>query len=172
MDENLKEIGSNEFEGGREMVLRRAVYESNNILLSFYDKDKYEDYERFVKVFDLKGKLQQDYGLKLDDKKLNSLEQASDFIYYKNQIALASKKEKDLRLLVGDLDGTLIADTLHTQLSNPEEIVKGESDSNSFARFWYKNIFYVWGYQNIRHISRKAEESSHYVFYLNKIEVY
>jgi hypothetical protein len=57
LDENLKEIGSNEFEGGREMVLRRAVYESNNILLSFYDKDKYEDYERFVKVFDLKGKL-------------------------------------------------------------------------------------------------------------------
>src|SRR5690606_12928754 len=49
--------GSNEFEGGREMVLRRAVYESNNILLSFYDKDKYEDYERIVKVFDLKGKL-------------------------------------------------------------------------------------------------------------------
>ncbi|MBK7653201.1 MAG: hypothetical protein IPJ20_24190 [Flammeovirgaceae bacterium] len=123
-------------------------------------------------LFDLKGKLQQDYGLKLDDKKLNSLEQASDFIYYKNQIALASKKEKDLRLLVGDLDGTLIADTLHTQLSNPEEIVKSESDSNSFARFWYKNIFYVWGYQNIRHISRKAEESSHYVFYINKIEVH
>ena len=56
LDENLKEIGSNEFEGPKDLLLRRAVYESNSILLSFYDKDKKEGYERFVKVFDLKGK--------------------------------------------------------------------------------------------------------------------
>lgn len=56
LDENLKEIGNNEFEGGKDLILRRAVYESNHLMLSFYDKDKTDDYERFVKVFDLKGK--------------------------------------------------------------------------------------------------------------------
>ena len=56
LDENLKEIGSNEFEGGKDLELRRAVYESNHLLLSFYDKNKHDDYERFVKIFDLKGK--------------------------------------------------------------------------------------------------------------------
>ncbi|MBL0146920.1 MAG: hypothetical protein IPP48_15570 [Chitinophagaceae bacterium] len=56
LDENLKEIGSNEFEGPKDLVLRRAVYESERILLSFYDEDKKDGYERFVKVFDLKGK--------------------------------------------------------------------------------------------------------------------
>ena len=56
LDENLKEIGSNEFEGAKDLVLRRAVYESDKILLSFYDEDKKDGYERFVKVFDLKGK--------------------------------------------------------------------------------------------------------------------
>ena len=56
LDENLKEIGSNEFEGPKDLLLKRAVYESNEILLSFYDKDKKDGYERFVKVFNLSGK--------------------------------------------------------------------------------------------------------------------
>jgi hypothetical protein len=56
LDENLKPIGNNEFEGPKDLLLKRAVYESNQILLSFYDEDKKEGYARFVKVFDLKGK--------------------------------------------------------------------------------------------------------------------
>ena len=56
LDENLKEIGSNEFEGPKDLLLTRAVYESNHIYLAFYDEDKKEGYARFVKVFDLKGK--------------------------------------------------------------------------------------------------------------------
>lgn len=56
LDENLKQIGSNEFEGPKDLVLRRAVYESDRLYLSFYDEDKRDGYERFVKTFDLKGK--------------------------------------------------------------------------------------------------------------------
>jgi hypothetical protein len=56
LDENLKEIGSNEFEGAKDLILKKAAYESNQILLSFYDKDKKDGYERFLKIFDLKGK--------------------------------------------------------------------------------------------------------------------
>jgi hypothetical protein len=56
LDENLKEIGNNEFEGPKDLLLIKAVYESDRILLSFYDEDKKDGYKRFVKVFDLKGK--------------------------------------------------------------------------------------------------------------------
>ena len=56
LDENLKEIGSNEFEGAKDLYLRRAVYESDRLFFSFYDKDKTDGYEQFVKVYDLKGK--------------------------------------------------------------------------------------------------------------------
>ena len=56
LDENLKEIGNNEFEGPKDLQLKRAVYESNQILLSFFDEGKKDGYARFVKVFDLKGK--------------------------------------------------------------------------------------------------------------------
>ena len=56
LDENLKEIGNNEFEGPKDLILKKAVYESERILLSFYDEDKKDGYNYFVKVFDLKGK--------------------------------------------------------------------------------------------------------------------
>ena len=56
LDENLKSIGSNEFEGSKDLFLRDAIYESGHILLGFSDPKKVDGYDKFVKVFDLKGK--------------------------------------------------------------------------------------------------------------------
>lgn len=56
LDENLKEIGNNEFEGGKDLLLTGANYESEKLMLSFYDADEYDNFNKFVKVFDLKGK--------------------------------------------------------------------------------------------------------------------
>ncbi len=54
LDENLKSIGSNEFEGSKELQLKNAVYESEHIMLAFNDVKG--EYKKFVKVYDLKGK--------------------------------------------------------------------------------------------------------------------
>jgi hypothetical protein len=56
LDENLKTIGSNEFEGSKVLQLQNAVYESEHILLAFYDEKKTDGYKKFVRVFNLKGK--------------------------------------------------------------------------------------------------------------------
>jgi hypothetical protein len=56
LDENLKSIGSNEFEGSKELYLEDALYESDHIMLVFNDIKKTDGVEKFVKVFDLKGK--------------------------------------------------------------------------------------------------------------------
>ena len=56
LDENLKSIGSNEFEGSKELVLLDAVYESQHIMLAFADTKKTDGYTKFVKIYDLKGK--------------------------------------------------------------------------------------------------------------------
>ncbi len=56
LDENLKSIGSNEFEGPKELSLVSSLYESGTLLLAFDDPRKTEDYEKFVKIYDLKGK--------------------------------------------------------------------------------------------------------------------
>jgi len=56
LDENLKSIGSNEFEGSSELELQNALYESQHVLLAFEDPKKTDGIEKFVKIFDLKGK--------------------------------------------------------------------------------------------------------------------
>ena len=56
LDENLKSIGTSEFEGSKKLELMDAVYESGHIMLAFDDPKKVDDYEKFVKIFDLKGK--------------------------------------------------------------------------------------------------------------------
>ena len=56
LDENLNALGNNEFEGSDKLQLDQAVYESEHILLAFSGDKKDDGYEKFVKVFDLKGK--------------------------------------------------------------------------------------------------------------------
>jgi hypothetical protein len=56
MDENLKTIGTNEFEGSKGLELEDAVYESEHIMLAFTDTKKTDGVEKLAKIFDLKGK--------------------------------------------------------------------------------------------------------------------
>jgi hypothetical protein len=122
-------------------------------------------------VFDPQGKKSYDYGLKLEDKKVGGLEQTADFMYYRNNFALAFKKEKEVKFLSGHPEDAVEMDTLTSELSFPEEKVRNDSGDNSSIRLWYQNTFYTWGYQSIRDRSPSAESPTRYVFYINKIEV-
>ncbi len=124
-----------------------------------------------LSLFDLQGKLLSDYGLKLEDKKSSGLEQTSDFIFYGDHIALAYKKEKELIINNTKSDGVVIPETLVTQLEETA-IIRHDSNNNSLIRSWYKNIFFVSGYQNIKDKSGKTEDPTRFVFYINKIEVH
>lgn len=122
-------------------------------------------------VFNPQGKKNYDYGLKLDDKKAGGLEQTADFMYYKDNFALAFKKEKEVKFLRGHPEDSVEMDTVTSELSYPEETVRNDSGNNSAIRLWYQNAFYAWGYQSIRDRSPNAESPTRYVFYINKIEV-
>ncbi len=124
-----------------------------------------------LSLFDLQGKLLSDYGLKLEDKKAAGLEQTSDFVFYGDHIALAYKKEKELIINNAQPDGVIIPETLVTQLEETA-IVRQDSNNNSLIRAWYKNIFFVSGYQNIKDKSGKTEDPTRFVFYINKIEIH
>jgi len=124
-----------------------------------------------LSLFDLQGKLTADYGLKLDDKKAVGLEQTSDFVFYGDHIALAYKKEKELIINNTKSDGVVIPETLVTQLEETA-IIRHDSNNNSLIRSWYKNIYFVSGYQNIKDKSGKTEDPTRFVFYINKIEVH
>jgi len=120
-------------------------------------------------VFDQNGKLSGDYGIVLDDKKSKGLEQTSDFIFYKDQIALAYKKEKEVRVMHHTPDGSKL-DTLKSALEKPGEFVHSDSE-DGFIRFWYQNYMYSWGYQRIKDQGKKSEDPNRYVFYINKIRI-
>lgn len=124
-------------------------------------------------IFDRQGELIQDYGIKLDNKKMvGMVEQTADFIYYEDCQALAYKKEKEI-FLVGTLpDGSVLADTIQSESQSPTDFIKYDSDQNTAIRFWYKTNFYVWGYQSIRNKSEGVDDPNRYVFYINKVEIH
>jgi len=123
-----------------------------------------------VAVLDLKGKPTRDFGLKLNELKTNSLEQTSDFIFHKDEVAMAFKKEKEVRVL-RSINEEFELDTVFSKLNNPTEIVRHESENTSYIRSWYNNVFYVWGYQTLRNSSQGTLELGRQVFYINKIEI-
>ncbi len=122
-------------------------------------------------ILDATGKPKRDFGLKLGELKTASLEQTSDFIFHKNEVALAFKKEKEIRLLKSFGDEVEL-DTVAAQLNNPTETIRHESTTASYIRNWYKNVFYVWGYQTLRDTTKGALEAGRQVFYIHKIEIH
>lgn len=124
-------------------------------------------------VFDREGQVQEDFGMKLDSKRLvGTVEQTSDFLFFNNYRVLAYKKERDIFFEGLDASGKVLTDTLQAQGHMEGDIVRNDSNDNSAIRFWYKTFFYVWGYQSIRNRVEAPDDPSRYVFYINKFEVY
>lgn len=122
-----------------------------------------------VLVFDLKGNLTADYGIVLEEKNSNGLEQTVDFLFNSDKVVIAYKKEKDLLIMHHTADGSTL-DTLQTTLQKPGEIIRSDSE-NGYVRSWYQNYMYAWGYQRIKDQEKQSEDPNRYVFYINKIRI-
>ena len=122
-----------------------------------------------VLIFDMKGNLDVDYGFILEEIKSNSLEQTADFIVKNDNVAIAYKKEKELRIKYHTPDGSKL-DTLATTLQKPGQIIRSDSEIG-YIRSWYQNYMYSWGYQRIKDQEKQSEDPNRYVFYINKIRI-
>jgi hypothetical protein len=119
-------------------------------------------------VFNEKGKLVADHGLKLDNLKMVSPEQVSDFIYAPTKCTLVYSKEKEIHYQVSQLDGVALLDEkVSIQLKSPSESVRSDNEEVTLARFWYGSFFFLFGNQTIR----STEGENREVFYINKIKV-
>jgi len=118
-------------------------------------------------VFNEKGELVADHGLKLDNFKMVSPEQVSDFNYAPTKYTLVYSKEKEIRYQVSQLDGVALMDErVSIQLKSPTESVR-DNDEVSLARFWYGSFFFLFGNQTIR----STEGENREVFYVNKLKI-
>lgn len=121
-----------------------------------------------LSLFDAKGNLVADHGFKLDEIKIPSAEQVSDFIYTPTKSTLIFSKEKELHTQVSQTDGvSLINEKLPIQLKSPTETIRSEDGDTAEVRFWYKNFLYLFGYQTIKN----PEKNNRDVFYINKLKV-
>jgi hypothetical protein len=121
-----------------------------------------------LSLFDAKGNLVADHGFKLEEIKIHSAEQVSDFIYTPDKSTIIFNKEKEIHTQVSQADGvSLVNEKLNFKLKSPTESVRSEDDNMGGVRFWYNNFLYLFGYQTIK----DPEKSNRDVFFINKLKV-
>jgi hypothetical protein len=119
--------------------------------------------------FDLKGKLKNDYGFKLNNTKQPDLEQISDYVTDMNRVSIAFKSEGEINVKTWAGD-SVVMDTLKIKLKTESEKVRQEYNQNTGVKEWYPHTFYIYGYESIRE-KEKSDDQGRYIFYINKLEI-
>jgi len=119
-------------------------------------------------VFNEKGELVADHGFKLDNLRMGSPEQVSDFVYAPTKCTLIYFKEKEIRYQVSQLDGVALLDEkVSIQLKSPTESARSDNGDVNLVRFWYGSFFFLFGNQTIKITEGENRE----VFYINKLKI-
>jgi hypothetical protein len=123
-------------------------------------------------LFDQSGKINWDEGFKFNEIKFAGLEQTSDFVEQSNGLLLAYKKKSEILSKKAFLDEAIDAelDTTKIKTLSEDDIIRSESEDDGGVRHWYNNFFYSWGYQTLRNQTKKTEDPTRHVFYINKIK--
>ena len=121
-----------------------------------------------LSVFDAKGSLIADHGFKLEELKIPTTEQISDYVYTANKSTLVFNKEKEIRMQVTQTDGvTLLSEKIIFKLLSPTESIRSDDGYTGCVRNWYKNYLYLYGYQTIKNPAKGNRD----VFYINKLKI-
>lgn len=124
-----------------------------------------------VLAFDNRGALLWDYSYPLDDIRLASVEQMSDFYISNDSLFILYKKKSNLHIKKINLQNQEAEEkVIAVALSASEDELRQEKDRDEYVRYWHKNYFYLWGVQNIRNKTR-PEDSNRNVFYINAVRV-
>jgi hypothetical protein len=133
--------------------------------------DEIKTNETVIVAFDAKGKVIWDQSIKLDEVKMASVEQASDFSITGSKLTMLYKKESELKIKSVVLPEDSVAEaTEKIKTNDPVDDIRSEKDYEGGVKQWYNNTFYVWGYQTIRNVTK--EDRVRDVFYINKVVVH
>jgi hypothetical protein len=123
-------------------------------------------------LFNQSGKIDWDEGFKLSEIKYVGLAQTSDFVEQSNGLLMAYKKKSDILSKKAFLDEATeaVLDTTKIKTLSEDDVIRSESEEDGGVRQWYNNFFYSWGYQTLRNQTKKAEDPTRHVFYINKIK--
>ncbi len=118
------------------------------------------------------GSIAWDQVMELDNIRMPSLEQITDFCLTAQSLYFMYKKESTIRLKVINLDtGESTELSEHLRLQSDMDELRSEPGQHGVARHWYQSSFYAWGTQTVRS-NAAGEEGTRRVFYVNKIVVH
>ena len=139
-----------------------------------YDSKEFTniDYvESLVISLNEKGDILWDQALVLDRFETNELVQITDVTILDDRVALAYKDEDELKYKIVDGHETIKGDTtVNVMLSQDDDVLRNEKNSEGGIRYWFDGVFYVWGYQSIKRTEEDGKEKLN-VFYINKMEM-
>lgn len=124
-----------------------------------------------VASFTPKGEVAWDQAMELDNIRLSSLEQVTDFCLTSEHLYIMYKKDTDVRIKKIDLETNKVTElTERLRLQSETDQLRSEREQQGGIRHWYTSAFYVWGIQTVRNTANK-EDGTKRVFYVNKITV-
>lgn len=135
------------------------------------DQDNVKIIRSAVLAFNTKGNLLWDYSFILEDIRLASINQMSDFCISNDSLYILYKKKSHLHVKKVNLQNQETAEeVIPVKLGGSDDELRQEKDRDEYVRFWRDKTLYVWGVQTIRNRNR-ANDISRQVFYINAVRV-
>jgi len=128
-------------------------------------------HETVLIFYDAQGNILKDYSVTLDDIKMPTLEQYSDFYSMDSKSSFLVYK-KDEELVVTTFQSGVDAkqeERYKVKLRSDFDEFRSERKKDGGVKIWFENVFYTWGYQTIRNINE--EDRVRDVFYINKVVI-
>jgi len=151
------------FYPGMGRMYRPAMYGPN-----MRPTDDIKSLETTLLAFDADGKVMWDESFKLDEIKMPGVEQVADFNLLGDRVFFVYKKESELKVKTIFLaEGDSQESVEKIKPANELDEVRSDKEYEGGVRHWYKDAFYVWGYQTIRNAT--LEDRVRDVFYINKV---
>lgn len=120
-----------------------------------------------VILFTPAGEVISDYSIDLDDIKMPTLNQITDFYLDKDDLYFLYKKESELIIKKINLQDDQVSETTQkVKMKGPMDVIRSESKDGRI-RHWYDKSFYMYGYQTVRYEDGKTKD----IFYINRVAI-
>lgn len=118
-----------------------------------------------------RGEIENDYSIKIENRKLPSITQVTDAMYADGEAFLLYREKEKITYKKIDVQSeTEETGNESVKLKDDFDELRHEGDNSFGIRHWHNNFFYTWGQQTIRN-QQLTENKTREVFYINKIRM-
>lgn len=120
-----------------------------------------------VVLFDATGTITADYSIDMEDLRMPTLNQITDFYLTNDNLYFLYKKEAELIIKKINLqDGEVSTSTQKVKMNSPGDYIRSDSKDGRI-RHWFNNNFYLYGYQTVKYEDGKVKD----IFYVNRVKI-